>query len=231
MKKISKLLAFLLTLAVTMGLFTVNAFAVIPIDDEGEEPIQVCEHVPAAAVTENLIEATEQSEGSYDSVVYCSLCGVELSRTHVVTPVVVPVHTIDGTSVVWTFSNGVLTVYGTGAIKTYSKTSMPWYSYLSQTTSIVIGDGITAIGNYAFYGFANATSLTLGSSVGSIGVNSFASCTGLTTVSFPASLTAINNYAFNNCSGITLLEFNSASAPSFTADTANSVAFIFFGKR
>ena len=38
-------------------------------------------HSPATAVMENLIEATCEADGSYDEVVYCSVCNEELSRT------------------------------------------------------------------------------------------------------------------------------------------------------
>ena len=38
------------------------------------------EHTPASAVEENLINATCTEDGSYDEVVYCSVCGEELSR-------------------------------------------------------------------------------------------------------------------------------------------------------
>ena len=37
-------------------------------------------HTPANEVRENLVAATSESAGSYDSVVYCSVCGKELSR-------------------------------------------------------------------------------------------------------------------------------------------------------
>lgn len=40
-------------------------------------------HTPAAAVEENRVEATCSKAGSYDSVVYCSVCKQELSRTSV----------------------------------------------------------------------------------------------------------------------------------------------------
>ena len=45
-------------------------------------------HSPAAAVEENRVEATCTKDGSYDSVVYCSVesCKAELSRTNVVIP-------------------------------------------------------------------------------------------------------------------------------------------------
>ena len=44
-------------------------------------------HTEAAAVRENETEATCQHGGSYDLVVYCSVCGVQLSREPVTTPV------------------------------------------------------------------------------------------------------------------------------------------------
>ena len=47
-----------------------------------ETVIPASEHVPAEAVKENEAAATCQAAGSYDEVVYCSVCGKELSRTH-----------------------------------------------------------------------------------------------------------------------------------------------------
>ncbi len=41
-------------------------------------------HTPAVAVKENIIPATADDDGSYDSVVYCSLCDVELSRETII---------------------------------------------------------------------------------------------------------------------------------------------------
>ena len=43
-------------------------------------------HIADRTVKENVVEATLTSDGSYDLVVYCSLCGKEVSRTHVVVP-------------------------------------------------------------------------------------------------------------------------------------------------
>ena len=39
------------------------------------------DHTDADAVTENFVDSTCYAEGSYDSVVYCSVCNAELSRT------------------------------------------------------------------------------------------------------------------------------------------------------
>ena len=46
----------------------------------------VCNHVPADAVIENNVDPTCTAAGSYDSVVYCTICGEELSRTPVTVP-------------------------------------------------------------------------------------------------------------------------------------------------
>ena len=40
-----------------------------------------CEHTPAEAVQENVVEATCKAAGSYDEVIYCSVCNEEISRT------------------------------------------------------------------------------------------------------------------------------------------------------
>lgn len=42
--------------------------------------LPLAEHIPATAVKENTVAATCTENGSYDSVVYCSVCGKELSR-------------------------------------------------------------------------------------------------------------------------------------------------------
>lgn len=46
----------------------------------GHEEQPLAAHTPAAAVKENEIVATEEHGGSFDEVVYCSVCGSELSR-------------------------------------------------------------------------------------------------------------------------------------------------------
>ena len=43
-------------------------------------------HTPAEAVTENEISASCTADGSYDSVIYCSVCGEEISRETVIVP-------------------------------------------------------------------------------------------------------------------------------------------------
>ena len=49
--------------------------------------IDKLDHTAGTAVEENRVEATCLAEGSYDSVVYCSVCGEELSRNKVTIPI------------------------------------------------------------------------------------------------------------------------------------------------
>ena len=52
--------------------------------EKGEIIPMLTEHTPGEAVKENEIPATETTDGEYDSVVYCSVCGHKLSSEHVV---------------------------------------------------------------------------------------------------------------------------------------------------
>ena len=48
------------------------------------ESIEKTDHTPGVSIRENYIEPTYDAEGSYDEVVYCSVCGEELSRNTVI---------------------------------------------------------------------------------------------------------------------------------------------------
>ena len=73
-------------ISVLQGQGTFAAIAeVVPLHAE-KIVLDTCEHTPAEAVRENVKEATCTEGGSYDSVVYCSACGEELSRETVTVP-------------------------------------------------------------------------------------------------------------------------------------------------
>ena len=72
----------------------------------------------------------------------------------------------------------------------------------SELTSISIPDGMTAIKNFTFAGWASLTSVTIPSSVTSIGKWAFYYCIGLNSVAIPTGVTRIGEYAFYCCTGL-----------------------------
>ena len=73
----------------------------------------------------------------------------------------------------------------------------------AQVKEYVIGEGVTSIGYYAFYGCSGLTSVTIGNSVTSIGDDAFSCCSDLTSVTIGNSVTSIGDDAFSGCSGLT----------------------------
>ena len=70
-------------------------------------------------------------------------------------------------------------------------------------TSIVIPDSVTSIGSHAFEDCDNLTSVTIGDSVTSIGDNAFYRCYDLTSIVIPDSVTSIGDSAFFDCTNLT----------------------------
>ena len=109
-----------------------------------------------------------------------------------------------GDSITWTLDDlGNLTLSGSGEMWNYGYDDSPFKDYGIKT--VTIGDGITSIGRWAFYGCNGLTELTLPNSVTSIGNYVFYGCSGLTKLTLPNSVTRIGDGAFCDCSGLTEL--------------------------
>ncbi|MCD7793183.1 MAG: InlB B-repeat-containing protein, partial [Oscillospiraceae bacterium] len=110
-----------------------------------------------------------------------------------------------GNEVTWNIdSNGVLTISGTGAMDNYdaSGEGVPWQNAKNQIKSVVIENGITRIGEYAFYGCRQMTTITIPSSVTNIGRYAFCLCEKLSSVTIPDSVTSIEEGTFFACSSL-----------------------------
>ena len=70
-------------------------------------------------------------------------------------------------------------------------------------TSAIIPEGVTSIGDRAFYECSSLTSITIPNSVTSIGGSAFSWCSSLTSVAIPNSVTSIGGSAFSHCSSLT----------------------------
>ena len=132
--------------------------------------------------------------------------------------------------------SGVLTIEGTGAMYDYALNTdsrAPWYNYVTSFTAIILPEGLTHIGNYAFYnssetespdivsitipstvtsigqrafyGYRKLASLTIPEGVSSIGESAFNGCEALGTLTLPSSLKSLGNYAFAYCSALNVI--------------------------
>ena len=110
-----------------------------------------------------------------------------------------------GENVTWTLTaDGTLTISGTGAMTDYTYDSRsPWYSCRTYIKRVVMQQGVTSIGDHAFWDCSGLTSVTIPDGVTSIGGDAFSGCTALTSVTIPGSVTSIDGYAFSGCDSLT----------------------------
>ena len=85
------------------------------------------------------------------------------------------------------------------SINVNNRSTAPWDSQRDKIKTVVIKDGVTSIGKYAFFWCSGLTSITIPNSVTSIGEHAFANCSGLTSITIPNSVTSIGNGAFSGC--------------------------------
>ncbi|MDR0873775.1 MAG: leucine-rich repeat protein [Prevotellaceae bacterium] len=128
-------------------------------------------------------------------------------------------------------STGLLSITGSGYGKmadfSYAGNdngTPPWYALRSSIRTVIIGEGVTNIGNNAFKNCSNLTSVTIASTVTRIGVTSFMNCTNLTSITIPSCVSTIEGGAFYGCSNLTVNSrmsnptieyFPNASKPNF----------------
>ena len=105
-----------------------------------------------------------------------------------------------GVNLTWILDNNTLTISGTGKMSNYYSTSTPspWYSKRSLIKYVVINEGVTHIGDYAFYKCSNILTTTIPISLNSIGNNGFQDCSSLTSMNFSSGITTIGSNAFQN---------------------------------
>ena len=91
---------------------------------------------------------------------------------------------------------GNLTISGNGAISDYVDGKTPFANSVP-IKKVIIEEGITHIGNYAFSSCHDIQSIELPESLTGIGEYVFENCTSLTSIIIPDSVTSIGQYAFS----------------------------------
>ena len=107
-----------------------------------------------------------------------------------------------GESVSWDLTNGVLTVSGSGDMYNFKDNEFgPWYDERHLITEVVVENGVTSVGNNAFFDCNNLVKVTLADSVTSIGSFAFMECDNLRVIKF-GKVSSIGSYAFKFCYSI-----------------------------
>ena len=143
----------------------------------------VCSDADAGTYAGELVDASDNIyETRFASVVDSGSCGDKLT---------------------WSLSDdGTLTISGTERMQNYESYGAPWYGFCSQVKTVVIENGVTSIGDYAFTGCTSLTGVTIPDSVVRIGGGAFWA-TRLTSVTIPGSVTSIGSAAFGMCGVLT----------------------------
>ena len=111
-----------------------------------------------------------------------------------------------GENLTWVLdlSTGELVINGKGKMTNYTSfRSPPWSSYKNDIKSIVIGDKVTTISDYAFNSCDQITRITIPDSVTTIGNYAFYDCSDLTSATIGNGVTTIGDYAFGYCYSLT----------------------------
>lgn len=90
----------------------------------------------------------------------------------------------------WNLKDGVMTISGNGVIESFLDDK-------SQITSVVIAEGITGIGQFAFAGCDNLQRVNIPDTVKKIGMYSFQGCSSLREITIPGSVDTIELGAFS----------------------------------
>ena len=193
-----------------LGIFLVFALCLVPMGamameiDLGilentvaavEEAVE--EETPAEAVEETPVaEVVEESETlGAASVVASGYCGYGGAK-----------------NLAWTITDdGVLTISGTGRMQDYSEfdngsVPRPWAEY--GYTSLVIEEGVTQIGEFAFKG-CEAPTVALPEGLEIVGPHAFEGA-AIESISFPSTLRFVQYNAFCGCGELVEIDFGSA---------------------
>ena len=135
----------------------------------------------------------------------------------------------NGDNVTWKLtSEGTLTISGTGDMADFdywNGNGAPWLRVRLQAKKVIIQDGVTSIGSYAFYDCDALANVIISNGLTNIGNYAFYRCTRLANVTIPASVTAIGWGAFQGCRSLKSVKIPSgvSSIDSYTFTDCTSL--------
>ena len=110
-----------------------------------------------------------------------------------------------GENLTWQLDeDGTLTISGQGEMSDYELliNESPWHSACEDIKTIIIGEGVTAIGKETFNDCKNVTKVVIPAGITRIGDWAFAACASLKEISLPEGVQTIENGTFAYCKSI-----------------------------
>lgn len=108
-----------------------------------------------------------------------------------------------GENIDWALdAEGVLNIIGEGPVADYGPGMAPWYRHRESIVSLRIGEGISAVGQYAMYGLTELADISLPDSMTIIDEYAFYGCSKLQTVALSGNVDSIGTYAFADCTAL-----------------------------
>ena len=149
------------------------------------------------AIIQNASEPTETAPG-YSGDRYCPDCDTVVEKGYT--------YWVEDNLTWKLYEDGTLNISGKGAMKAYDSDDSPATQKKDSVKTVVIEDGVTSIGDYAFWNCTGLTSISIPNNVTSIGNSAFESCSQLASIEIPSSVTSIGERAFKNCSQLASIE-------------------------
>ena len=108
----------------------------------------------------------------------------------------------DGSNLHWSLNSDtkILTITGSGSMANYTWTNYsPWqsYAYQNMIDTIILPEGLTSVGDRAFFNISTIHSITIPEGVLTIGEHAIRGCQNLKNVVLPNSLTTIKSQALS----------------------------------
>ena len=138
-----------------------------------------------------------------------------------------------GENAVWKLNDkNELNISGTGNVIDYSNTfkceDIPWYEYRKRIETVIISNGITELGTYAFKDCDRLASIEMPQSLKYVYGNAFENCSMLSSITFNNSVTIDSSDCFSGCENlkeITILGDNC----NFKGTIATGINFVIRG--
>ena len=117
---------------------------------------------------------------------------------------------IPGTDIEWMLSSNddetlTLTIIGQGEMPDFEDAdnqACPWTNSKYAIKRVIIREGVTNIGNYAFSGCAKLAEVHISKTVKKIGTAAFLNCSSLTQIDIPDCVNSVGSFAFVGCTGL-----------------------------